>query len=216
MDGAFAETVEDWSGFFAFTGGAAATLLGLLFVSVSLRLDIFRRREIADVRDFAALTFASYLVALAVAGLSLAPHQRWQTLALPLALLGLTGLAAFALFVREWRRLNPSSPAPRPGLDPGRPQGWLFIIGVAAPYAGLVVVAGLLWENRAEALAGLAIVQGALLAFATMNAWLMLSRAGASADTVPADPGVLTASDGRGPAAGVGASTGLTPEDGGK
>ena len=210
MDGAFAETVEDWSGFYAFTGGAAATLLGLLFVAASLRLDIFRRREIADVRDFAGLTFASYLVALTVAGLSLAPHQRRSTLALPLAILGLTGLAAFAFFVREWRRLNPPASEPRPGLDPGRPQGWLFIFGVAAPFAGLVAVAGLLWGNRAEALAGLAIVQGALLAFATMNAWLMLSRAGAGVGQNSADPGGVMSPDDGSTAAGVG------PDGGGK
>jgi hypothetical protein len=180
MDDAFAAALADRAAFHAFAGGAAATLLGLLFVSVSLRLDIFRRREVADVRDFAAFTFASFLAALAVAGLALAPRQRRPTLALPLLALGLAGLAVVGDLVREWLRLNPRAAAPRPGLDPGQWQGWAYVAGLAAPFAGLVGVALLLWDARSGALVGLAAVEGGLLATATVSAWLMLARAGAS------------------------------------
>jgi hypothetical protein len=180
MDEGFAATLADWGAFYAFAGGAAATLLGLLFVSVSLRLDIFRRREVADVRDFAAFTFASFLAALAVAGLALAPHQRRPTLALPLLALGLAGLGVVGYLVREWLRLNPPAAGSRPGLDPSRWQGWAYIAGLATPFAGLVVVALLLRDGRSGALTGLAAVEGGLLATATVSAWLMLTRAGPS------------------------------------
>ena len=182
MDEAFAAALAAWAAFYAFAGGAAATLLGLLFVSVSLRLDIFRRREVADVRDFAAFTFASFLAALAVAGLALAPHQRRPTMALPLLALGLAGLGVVGYLVREWVRLNPPSAGPRPGLDPRDWRGWIYIGGLALPFAALTLVALLLWAGRVGALAGLAAVEGGLLATATVSAWLMLTRAGASTD----------------------------------
>jgi hypothetical protein len=178
MDKVFAAALAEWTTFYTFVGGAAATLLGLLFVSVSLRLDIFRQREVADVRDFAAVTFASFLVALVVAGLALAPHQRWPTLALPLLALGLGGLAVVGYLVREWLRLNPRASGPRPGVTPSQWQGWASLAGLAAPFAGLVVVALLLWGGRAGALAGLAVVEGGLLGMATASAWLLLARAG--------------------------------------
>ena len=46
MNGAFADALDQWTTYFALMGGAAATLLGLLFVAVSLRLNIFHRREV--------------------------------------------------------------------------------------------------------------------------------------------------------------------------
>ena len=65
MDNAFSQALAEWTAFYALMGGAAATLLGLLFVAVSLRLNIFHQRQVADVRDFAAFTFGTFLVAIA-------------------------------------------------------------------------------------------------------------------------------------------------------
>ena len=86
MDDAFSQSLADWTAFYALMGGAAATLLGLLFVALSVRLNIFHQREVADVRDFAAFTFGTFLVAIAVAGLAIAPHAHRSTLALSLLL----------------------------------------------------------------------------------------------------------------------------------
>ena len=173
MDAAFAADLAAWGPFWAAAAGAAATLLGLLFVAVSLRLDLFRRHEVADVRDFAAYTFGGFLAALAVAGLALAPHQRPSTLALPLLGLGLAGLAGAAWVVREWARLNPA------GGGPNRRRGWVVVAAAAAPFAGLVAVAFALPGGRGWALAGLAAAEGLLLGTATAGAWLLLTRAGA-------------------------------------
>ncbi len=68
MGAVFGDVVAEWTAFYAFTGGSAAKLLGLLFVAVSLRLDLFHRREVTDVRDFAAFAFVSLLGAMVVAG----------------------------------------------------------------------------------------------------------------------------------------------------
>jgi hypothetical protein len=54
------QAIGSWQGFYTYLGTVAATLLGLLFVTVSLRLNIFHQHEVRDVRDFAFLTFGSY------------------------------------------------------------------------------------------------------------------------------------------------------------
>lgn len=39
MSDLFAETINSWTNFYMLTGSAAATLVGLIFVSVSLHID---------------------------------------------------------------------------------------------------------------------------------------------------------------------------------
>src|SRR4051812_537067 len=96
MDDAFSQALGDWTPFYTLMGGAAATLLGLLFVALSVRLNIFHQREVADVRDFAAFTFGTFLVAIAVAGFAIAPHAHRFTLALSLLLVSLAAFVAIA------------------------------------------------------------------------------------------------------------------------
>jgi hypothetical protein len=181
MDDAFAQALAEWTAFYALMGGAAATLLGLLFVAVSLRLNIFHRREIADVRDFAAFTLGSFLVAIAIAALALAPHEGRTSMALVLLAIGVAGLLAVAIVARIWIRLNPQV-EPRPGFTPGEWQGVAYMLGMAGPYAGLLVVALLLWREHAAALGWLAFVETWLLVMGTVAAWVMLSHAGSAPD----------------------------------
>jgi hypothetical protein len=182
MDQSFAHELSEWTAYYALAGGAAATLLGLLFVAVSLRLDIFRRREVADVRDFAAFTLATFLVAIAVAGLALAPHASQGFLTWALLIIGLGGLAVFVAIVGIWIRLNPGPAGSQPGYSPAAWQGWAYLLVASGPYVGMLVAAWLLWRRHADALGGLALVEAYLLAVGTISAWIMLSHAGASQD----------------------------------
>jgi hypothetical protein len=180
MDQPFAQALSEWSAYYALMGGAAATLLGLLFVAVSLRLDIFRRREVADVRDFAAFTLATFLVALAVAALALAPHLTQRFLMWALLTIGVGGLVVFAAILRVWVRLNPGSPDSRPGYSPAAWRDWAYLLAVCGPYLGMLAVAWLLWQERPGALGGLALVEAYLLGIGTVSAWVMLSHVGSS------------------------------------
>jgi hypothetical protein len=186
MNDTFSQALGEWTAYYALMGGAAATLLGLLFVAVSVRLNIFHQREVADVRDFAAFTFGTFLVAIAVAGLALAPHTHPFTLALSLFLVGLAALVAILWIARLWIRLNAPATDSRPGPTPGEWQGWAYFLGMSAPYAGLIAVVVLLWRSHPAALGWLAVVEGWLLIMGTVAAWVMLSHAGgasASGDT---------------------------------
>ena len=109
MDDAFSQALAEWTAFYALMGGAAATLLGLLFVAVSVRLNIFHQREVADVRDFAAFTFGTFLVAIAVAGFAIAPHAHRFSLALSLL------LVSIAAFASDRLDLSPLDSLERPG-----------------------------------------------------------------------------------------------------
>ena len=178
MDNTFSQALSEWTAFYALMGGAAATLLGLLFVAVSLRLNIFHQREVADVRDFAAFTFGTFLVAIAVAGFAIAPHAHRSTLALSLLLVSIAAFFAIGVVARLWIRLNDPVTGPRPGYTPAEWRGWVYLLGMSGPYLGLIAVVVLLWRSHPAALGWLAVVEGWLLVMGTVAAWVMLSHAG--------------------------------------
>ncbi len=182
MDETFSQALSEWTAFYALMGGAAATLLGLLFVAVSVRLNIFHQRQVADVRDFAAFTFGTFLVAIVVAGLAIAPHAHRFTLALSLLLVGIAAFCAIAVIARLWIRLNFPAPGSRPDYASDERRGWAYLLGMSGPYAGLIAVVALLWRSHPAALGWLAVVEGWLLVMGTVAAWVMLSHAGGTPD----------------------------------
>jgi hypothetical protein len=177
VDATFSQQLEDWTAFYGLAGGAAATLLGLLFVAVSLRLDIFRRGEIADVRLFASYTLGTFLFAGAVAALALAPHEEPTRLGLLLMGIGIAGLIVQVRVVRTWCRLNRPTIDLHPNQGPGHPHVPLFLGGMAATQLELIATALLLWTAHPEALGLLAVAEVSLLSLGTLAAWLLLSNA---------------------------------------
>jgi hypothetical protein len=170
MDDAFSQALAEWTAFYTLMGGAAATLLGLLFVAVSVRLNIFHQREVADVRDFAAFTFGTFLVAITVADFAIAPHAHRFSLALSLLLVSVAAFVAIAWIARLWIRLNAPAAGARPGYTSGEWRGWAYFLGMSGPYAGLIAVVVLLWRSHPAALGWLAIVEGWLLGMGTLAA----------------------------------------------
>ena len=168
----FGAAVAEWGDFYTYVGTVAATLLGLLFVAVSLRLNIFHRREVADVRDFALLTFANFFFLVLIALLFLVPSQSRIGLALPLALMGMLGLTGFVWFARDIVMLNQMMPL----------WQWAYSGASLVTYGGLIVVALTLLAGRTGALSWLVGVDAALLTISSVNAWLLLSHARAEGD----------------------------------
>lgn len=181
MADSFALALDEWTAYYALMGGAAATLLGLLFVAVSFRLNIFREQAVADVRAFAGFACGAFLMGIAVPGLALAPHEHPGTLATTLSVAALAGLLGSIRIDRLWTMLNPAANPAAAARTAW--QGRLYGLVMAAPYVGLAVVAALLWRAQPSALGWLAIVEGLLLALGTAAAWLLLSNAGASDQT---------------------------------
>ena len=180
MNDSFASALDQWTTYFALMGGAAATLLGLLFVAVSLRLNIFHQREVADVREYAELTLGTFLVAIAVAGVTLAPHEHPGFVAPALLAIGVAGFLGVIRVARVSIALNRATTTtePRPGPLSHLWKGWPYALFVTCPYVAVIGAAVLLWIGHADALGWLAITEGWLLVSGTVVAWILLSHAG--------------------------------------
>lgn len=169
-----------WGPFFTYLGAAAATLLGLLFVAVSLRLEIFQRKDTADVRTFAELTLIAFVAVLVSCGLCLMPHEGIRVLAVPHMIIGGIGLGTLALLRRRYQAMN-ALPQTQAAVGPAPWLGWLMgaVLGVA--FVGLIGTSLLLLtRDFSVALYALAGLDGLLLLSGTVNAWVMLTNAGTS------------------------------------
>lgn len=68
MSPSFAETISNWTNFWMLTGSVAATLIGLIFVSVSLHIDVIASaRKDSDIKAMARQTFGNFLLIISFA-----------------------------------------------------------------------------------------------------------------------------------------------------
>ena len=68
------QTFQDWQIFYATIAGVTATLLGLLFVAISINLDVFSGKDL-HYKRLARLTLGKFLNMLIVSLVFLFPHQ---------------------------------------------------------------------------------------------------------------------------------------------
>lgn len=101
---AFVEAIERWHEFYLMTGTAAVTLVGLLFVAISLHLETLLHDHRAHLLDLARQTLLAFVYVLLVSLMFLVPPSTPRILGLTLAGATVTVLAlAVAGFVREQR-----------------------------------------------------------------------------------------------------------------
>ena len=73
---AFVETVESWHDFYMLAGTAAATLIGLIFVAVSLHIDIIATaKRSSDIGVLARQTFSNFIFILSFAFIFMVPSD---------------------------------------------------------------------------------------------------------------------------------------------
>jgi hypothetical protein len=164
----FAQAVEGWHDFYLMIGTAAATLVGLLFVSLSLNVDVITRPENADLRVLATQTFTSFLNVVMLAVLFLIPHQVPQGLGLPLL-----GVGGYGLYETVGRFLKTRR---------ARSHAW-GVGGVARRFAvpslcfvALLIIAVSVLLGRTGGLYWLVPVMIMLVVAASRNAWDLLLR----------------------------------------
>jgi len=94
MSDPFVETIDSWTNFFMLTGSVAATLIGLIFVSVSLHIDFIASvRKDSDMNTMARQTFGDFLMILSFAFIFMVPFETPMGVGVPLLILGLMMLA---------------------------------------------------------------------------------------------------------------------------
>jgi hypothetical protein len=165
----FIATIAEWRPFYGLAGTAAATLIGLLFVAVSINIDTFRRRTSADLHHFAALTFNCFFYVLLISMLFLIPSLSSLALGISLLLLGALGLLNAVIQQRRFRKIHPD----RQAADiTGK-----FNIPILCMLGLTIVSVGILLQ-MSPSLYGLIVVVLALLISASQNAWALLVQTG--------------------------------------
>src|SRR5271168_1391950 len=96
------EWLEHWHDFYVLIGSAAATLVGLMFVTASIGTGVFTRENQAGIRSFLSPTVVHFSAILIVCLIEIAPDETWQSVAVLLIAIGGVGLGYCGSI---WRRL---------------------------------------------------------------------------------------------------------------
>jgi hypothetical protein len=88
----FAQHVHEWQIFYATIATASATLVGLLFVAMSLNVGMFTGKKNVDLQMLSRRTLANFLFIIIFALIFLIPRQAPIGLGLPLICNGIVGL----------------------------------------------------------------------------------------------------------------------------
>jgi mannose/fructose/N-acetylgalactosamine-specific phosphotransferase system component IID len=157
--------VDGWDGFAQVTGDAAAALIGLLFVAVSIRINVIARS--GDLRNRAAQTLSLLGIVLLVAiAVSLPDQQRWVV---GVEVIVVAAVAAVTLRLLD-RRANQQKSEQRIAhvLDVIAPN---IVTCVLVFVAGALLVFGLVAGLYVLAVAAVIALVGAVV-----SAWLLLVR----------------------------------------
>jgi hypothetical protein len=162
----FTQAIDGWHDFYLMIGAAAATLVGLLFVSLSLNVDAITRQANAGLRVMAAQTFTGFLNVVMLAVLFLIPSQVPLGLGLPLL-----GISGYGLYETVARLLKTSRVRRRTWGRGG--IAWRFVVPSLC-FVGLMVIAVSVLLGQTGGLYWLVPVMILLTVGASRNAWDLL------------------------------------------
>ncbi len=162
---AFTQQIAQWQWFFGTVAASAATLTGLLFVSLSVNRS--PTGPLAGTRLIKARrSFGDFIFVLMIGLVFLVPHQVPGGLALALLVLG--GARAVGI-IREGGRRQETEEKRRKMSEALREYGL-----PAVATLGLLVIAVEILRGVTIAIFGMVLVVAALLVTASWNAWLLL------------------------------------------
>jgi hypothetical protein len=170
----YVQTVQTWHDFYVTAGAAAATLVGLLFVGLTLHIRVVVTHP--DVRSLARVTLMDFFVVLLVALLVLAPATDTRV----------TGTSLIAIAAVSVGLVVRPALEGLKGIQTIRPRVLILRFGSSALcYLGVGVM-GILFSARdfENGLRGLLVLVVFLLVVAVRNTWDLLVVVAASADAV--------------------------------
>ena len=159
----FSQQIQGWHTFFSTVALAAAGLMGLIFLSLSLKLDIIRKSKDEGVRQVAWQTFSNFFFLIMFSFVFLVPEQTEWGLALPMFI-----ISAVAMVITVARAI-------RSGMA-GIRVWEVFRESVPSflSYLGLIVIMIFMLAGNMRSLIWILPVVVVLLAIAIRNAWEML------------------------------------------
>ena len=156
---------QGWSNFYFMIGSAAAGLIGLLFVVVTLTSGIDRSKAMRGQALYMTPTALHFAVVLSISAAAMAPGlPAWATG----AVIGLFALAGLANAIRAWLGI---ALAPVGAEAPHWSDLWMYAVTPAAVYVGLCLGAIGLGVRAAWAAYAVAALLLSLLLVGIRNAW---------------------------------------------
>lgn len=165
----FIQDIRDWQPFFSAVATASATLVGLLFVSLSLRRDSDRGNSGIKRLGTAQGSFGDFLYVLMIGLVFLILRRAPVGLGVALIVLG---AARGAGLIRQSVR---SSAVPAGKMNVSDALRKYAIPGLAS--LGLILLSIEIFRGETIAIYGLVFVIAALLTTGSWNAWLLLIEA---------------------------------------
>jgi hypothetical protein len=156
--------LHEWQNFFMIVGTASATLIGAMFVVVSIGTGILTRERSRAIRAFLSSTVASLSSVLFGAALTMVPELDWFWFATIAGLAGLAGLGFSVRIVAGFREHK--------GIDLG--DWFWYAIFPPIGYTLLVAAAATASRGMPVSLHLMAAALAALLVAGIRNAWDMI------------------------------------------
>jgi len=162
------EPLQAWHEFYFLLGTSAAALTGLMAVVVSINPDTIAERPNSGVRAFVTPTMVFFITAFVVSALLLVPALSMRSLAVLLALTGITGVV-YLLWTRGHHYYVHGVDGHPPNLDG---EDWIFFIGLPyLSYLLLIVAAVGIWLHAGFGALTLGFTTMLLLVIGIHNAW---------------------------------------------
>ena len=166
----FGQLVQEWQVFYATIATSAATLVGLLFVAMSLNLGTFAGHENIGLKKLAGQTLTNYLFIIVFALIFLIPRQGPIGLGVPLICNGLGGLTRTVFHLRPLFSNIPQ------GIS--RKDTFVRAAMTVVGFLVLIIVSFLVMVRaNAGSLYWLVAPMILLLISASLNTWSLLIRA---------------------------------------
>lgn len=169
----FVQQVARWHDFYILSGTAAATLMGLLFVALSLHLDAMTHDGKTHLSVVARDAFVSFMIVLFLSLVLLTPEIARRPLGVALAVMGILRLAMLIPGLRHSLADDRRNPAFSRSYVLIR-----LIIPVGAYLTLLLAGVTLLRGNGRDGLAELMSACVLLIADGTRSAWDLMVRVG--------------------------------------
>jgi len=162
---AYAQAIERWHDFYLLAGGAAATLLGLLFIAVSLHIELFSGEKASRARGAAAQALTNFFTVLTIALIFLIPDQKPTNAVVTLLVFSILGFSRLigSLITHHWLE----------GIGSFRVISQYILLPLAYN-ATMLYVAYLLVTENADGMGWLVWVIISILISATSTAWNMM------------------------------------------
>lgn len=170
MHATFSATVAEWQTFYLLAGTASATLVGLIFVSVSLHLDLVSESGVSVVFTLARRTLFSFILVVILSLVFLIPG------------IGPAGLGWSLLGLGVADVLQTTLDIPSVGRELRNTNGWQnFAFRIVGPIVlpivsgiGLILIAITVLSGSTADLAWMAPIVVLILAAAAFDAWELM------------------------------------------